>query len=83
MEAEYEFSYDNLRGRIKAKYGRQENFAQALGMSHATLSSKLNGKTDFSHEEIAKSIALLGLNNNDIPEYFFAEKVQKNRTNVN
>lgn len=75
MEIGYEFSYDDLRGRIRAKYGRQENFARALGMSHASLSSKLNGKTEFSHEEIAKSIRLLDLNNNDIPQYFFAEKV--------
>lgn len=80
LEHEYSFSYDDLRGRIKAKFKRQEEFAAALGMSSTSLSAKLNGKTEFSHEEIAKCIKLLDLNNSDIPRYFFVEKVQKNKT---
>ena len=69
------FSYDDLKGRIRAKYKTQDKFSEALGISHASLSAKLNGKSDFSHEEIAKAVNLLDLENTDIPQYFFTEIV--------
>ena len=78
MNKKYDFDYNELKGRIRAKFITQDKFAENLGVSHASLSAKLNGKTEFSHEEIAKAINLFGLKNDDIPKYFFVEKVQKN-----
>ena len=39
-----EFNYSKLKGRIKEKYGTQENFAKAIGKTRTTTSFKINGK---------------------------------------
>lgn len=62
-----------LRGRIREKFGTQEAFAKAMGMSETTLSSKLNGKTDWTRQEIEKAGKLLGIPIEEIPSYFFAD----------
>ena len=62
-----------LRGRIREKFGTQEAFAKAVGMSETTLSSKLNGKTDWTRAEIEKASTLLGIPIEEIPCYFFAD----------
>lgn len=60
-----------LRGLIREKYGTQATFAEAMGMSKTTLSAKLNGKTEWSRQEIEKACRLLGIPAEDIPTYFF------------
>ena len=60
-----------LRGRIREKFGTQEAFAEAMNMSHTTLSAKLNGKTDWKRQEIENACRLLGVSAADIPLYFF------------
>lgn len=60
-----------LRGRIREKFGTQEAFAEAVGMSHTTLSAKLNGKTDWKRQEIEDACRLLDISAADIPLYFF------------
>ena len=47
------FNYSKLRGRIKEKFATQAHFAVELNISAASLSDKLNGKSNFSHKEIA------------------------------
>ncbi len=71
------FDYSELRGKIKAKYQTQGEFAAKLGISSASLSDKLNEKSDFSHNEIINSCKLLGIPNELIPLYFFTEKVKE------
>lgn len=66
-----EFKYDKLKGRIKEKYGTQENFAKAIGKTQTTTSFKINGKASWNQEEIIKAIELLDLSKDDIVEYFF------------
>lgn len=66
-----EFKYDKLKGRIKEKYGTQENFAKAIGKTHSTISFKINGKRLWNQDEIIKAIELLDLSKDDIVEYFF------------
>ena len=61
-----------LRGLIREKFGTQEAFADALKMSHTTLSSKLNGKTDWKRQEIEDACRLLDISAADIPLYFFS-----------
>lgn len=69
------FDYSKLRGKIREVYKTQEAFANAMGCSTATISSKLNCNVDFTQDEIAKAVAALRLSMEDIPTYFFTELV--------
>ena len=71
------FDYSRLRGKIKEKFKTQADFAKALSCSSATVSGKLNNSLDFTQNEIAKAAEILGLSQEEIPSYFFAEIVQK------
>lgn len=53
--------YAELRGAIRAKYGTQKAFADALGMHYSTLSGKLNGRTDWTRQEMESASKLLGI----------------------
>lgn len=64
-------SYSKLRGRIREKYGTQEAFAKAMNMNYTTLSNKLNGKTEWTREEIERACTLLEIPVQEIPAYFF------------
>lgn len=70
--------FDNrrLRGRIVEKFGSQTAFAKAMGLSERSISLKINGNRDFSSAEIAKMVKLLKIDEHDIADYFFKEKVQ-------
>ena len=68
------FDYSKLRGKIREKYKTQEVFAGELGISAASLSDKLNEKSDFSHGEITLACDKLGMPYECISEYFFCEK---------
>ncbi len=67
------FDYSKLRGIIREKFKTQEKFALELGISSASLSDKLNEKSDFSHSEIATSCKILGISAEHIKDYFFCE----------
>lgn len=72
------FDYSKLRGRIKEIFGTQDNFARQLNIGRVSLSQRLNNYLDFSQEEINRAYILLNLSKEEIPEYFFTTKVQKN-----
>lgn len=63
--------YAKLRGEIRAKYGTNKAFAVAMNMSYATLSAKLNGKTEWTVPEMALACKLLGIPLERAHEYFF------------
>ena len=63
--------YAKLRGRIREKFGTQENFARALGIHPTTLNAKLSGRTEWVRQEIEDACRLLALSGDDIPAYFF------------
>ena len=71
------FDYSKLRGRIREVFSTQKAFADALGMSTVSLSSKLNNRVEFSQEEINKSCVLLNIEAANIPVYFFTVKVKE------
>lgn len=71
------FNYSKLKGRIIEKFGKQENFAKAFGVSTATISNKLNNKTYWDNPEIAKVIELLEISPDEINDYFFNYEVQE------
>lgn len=70
----YKYNYSKLLGKIKEIYDTQEKFALALGIGRVSLSQRLNGKLEFSQNEILKSCELLSIKKKDIPLYFFAEE---------
>jgi hypothetical protein len=73
-----DFEYAKLKGRIKEIFETQDRFAEALGIGRVSLSKRLTNKLDFSQTEINRSAELLSICKEEIPLYFFTEKVQKN-----
>lgn len=73
------FDYSKLRGRIIEKFGSIKAFAKAYGLSHVTMSNKLNGKVAISQDDIMKMAKpeLLDIQPEEIHEYFFALKVHE------
>ena len=71
------FNYAKLKGRIKEKYGTQEGFANAIGISPTTISFKINGKAKWRQDEIVKAAKLLEISKKEIVEYFFNYEVQE------
>lgn len=72
------YDYSKLRGAIKEKYKTQNMFAKKLKIGRVSLSQKLNGKIGFTQEQITNSCELLGIELENVYEYFFMLKVQKN-----
>ena len=72
--------YSKLIGRIIEKFGTRKAFAEACGFSENTISKKLSGKMAITTNDINNSCEpeLLDIAIHDIPEYFFAFKVQEN-----
>lgn len=70
------FDYSKLRGKIREVFGTQQEFAKAMNISAATISDKLNNKTDWTQKEIDTIVNLLNIPKDRIPIYFFTEKVQ-------
>lgn len=70
------FDYSKLRGRIREKFKTESAFGKAMGLSHNTISKKLNGHIMFVQNEIDKAIVLLEIPDEEISTYFFTPKVQ-------
>lgn len=67
-----EFDYSRLRGKIKEVYKTEYAFCHAMDcMAKSTLSLKLNGKTEWSQEEMYKATQLLSEPVSKIGYYFF------------
>lgn len=66
------YKYNKLRGRIIEKYGTQENFAEAIGLSTNSISKKMTGKSGFSQEDIESWSEKLEIAQAEYGEYFFA-----------
>lgn len=69
------YDYSKLRGRIKEKFGTQENFAEALNIGTVSLSKRLNCSLEFSQNEINRSVEILDIPREQIPVYFFTIRV--------
>lgn len=65
------FNYSKLKGRITEICGTQKAFAEQLGVSEGTLTSKLLGYTYFSQDEILRSLEILGISAGRTTDYFF------------
>lgn len=69
------YDYNKLRGRIKEKFGTQENFAEALEIGTVSLSKRLNCSLEFSQNEINRAVDVLDIPREQIPDYFFTIRV--------
>lgn len=72
-------SYAKLRGRIIEYFGRNADFAGALGIDPSSLSAKLSSKTSWKREEIEKACELLEIPIEEVYLYFFSQKVGKSQ----
>lgn len=69
------YDYGKLRGKIREKYGTQENFAEALQIGTVSLSKRLNCSLEFSQNEINRAIDILDIPRENVTEYFFDANV--------
>lgn len=69
------FDYSKLNGRIREKFGTQKKFADAIGVSPATVSMKLTNKRYFDQPEIMRAVNALGISDGDVSVYFFTPKL--------
>lgn len=65
------FDYSKLKGKITEKCGTQKAFAELLGITDGTLTSKLLGYTYFTQTEIYRSMRILGVEQENPSLYFF------------
>lgn len=63
--------FAELRGAIRAKFRTQEEFAGEMHMHPSTLSSKLNGRSQWTYEEVVTACRVLGISLADTERYFF------------
>lgn len=68
------FDFARLKGRIREICSTDTAFAQAMGLNRSTISERLNGKSDFSADEIWKACQILHISADQIGDYFFREK---------
>lgn len=73
------YNYRKLRGKILELFGKQDTFAQALGISPSALSLKLNNRSDWKRVEIERACELLGVPLEEAGLYFFAPLVEKSQ----
>lgn len=66
-----------LKGRIVQKFGTQGDFAKALGKTEQTVTAKLNGRSQFSQNDIVDWCNALEIDAQSIGEYFFANELSK------
>lgn len=67
------YDYSKLRGRIKQVYKTETIFAEKLGISTVSLSSKLNNKTYFEQNQMLKAGTLLNIPKSELHDYFFCK----------
>lgn len=70
-------NYDKLKGKIKEMLGTQGRLAEKLGIDETTISNKLNNNTYFTQKEIIRISSILNIKIEEIPVYFFEEKVRE------
>jgi transcriptional regulator with XRE-family HTH domain len=72
--------YAKLRGRIVEKFQTQSAFARAMGKNTSTINGKLNGKSQWTADEIEKACGLLDIPLTEAHLYFFCKKSCENAT---
>ena len=71
-----EYDYSKLLGRIKEKYGNRENLIEKITISTTSLNLRLTNKLKFDQRDIKELCEALDIQEEEIPLYFFTEKVK-------
>lgn len=66
-------SFDKLKGKMTEKRMSQERMAKGLGITVQSLNAKLNGRSQFTLEEVVKIAEMLSLK--DPVDIFFTPNV--------
>lgn len=69
------FDYSKLRGRIVEKFKTITVFAEAVGVTKQSISSKLTSGLPFNVAEIIRWMKLLEIDDSDVMAYFFTLQV--------
>ncbi|MBO7693754.1 MAG: DUF739 family protein [Methanobrevibacter sp.] len=77
MATETVFDTSKLRGRIVEKFGTIDAFSSNTSLTRASVSDYLNGKKTLNQKDMNEWMELLGIEESDIFDYFFAKKVDK------
>ena len=64
--------HNKLRGRIAERYGSQNKFSKAAGVSYVTVSRKMTGKIGFSYNDVILWSELLGIKKEEISDFFYS-----------
>ncbi len=72
-----ELDYSKLKGKIKEVLGTQSKLADRLKLDETTISNKLNSNTYFTQKEILRICFILNISKENIPDYFFKQKVRE------
>ena len=71
---------NELRAAMTRKGMTQEQVAEALGVTTATLNYKINNKREFKTSEVKALVDLLEIKKEDIDKIFFANNVDSEST---
>ena len=71
------FIYNKLRGRIVEICGTQSEFSKRVGQSEQIISAKLSGNSAFTQDNIIAWCNVLDIDQNEIGNYFFTQKLSK------
>lgn len=72
-----EMDYSKLLGRIKEKGHTQKSVAKEIGISESQLCMKLGNVYPFKQRDIQKICDCLGIEPQEIGDYFFTLKLEK------
>ena len=70
------YDYSKLDGLITEKCKTRAAFAKQIGRSERSVSLKMNGKVEWSQNEITRACEVLGIKLDEISAYFFNLIVQ-------
>ena len=74
MDSVIRYDYSKLRGKIREVFHTETRFAKELGISKVSLSAKLNGRQNFTLNEISKMSLIFNLKEKEMLEFFFHRK---------
>ena len=66
------YDYRKLKGRIVERFNNQRRFSREIGRSEAFVSQVLNSKAYLDQADIDEWCEVLGIDQAEIGEYFFA-----------
>lgn len=72
------YDYSELLGKIKAKKISQEELARQIRLNPSTLSKKLNGKSEFTQNEMKNILSVIDVPLEKITFYFYCSKTLEN-----